>query len=237
MVLLAVLLAAARTAAALADLPLSIYRFSLKRVILFWRANRFCRDCVLRSNRCFRVWMLGRTYSLCAVCPCDRAAGSVPQSCTSVVVVKVPLVTRWTARWLRRCEELFGTTKLWGTVFQFSQLLHHSREAVCLALLSRGTICRNAGQPKFCSVMLKVWGYWYICAFDCSTNMWLRGHVGVLVGSQLAACEVCRLVLIRLLTAWPWSLSQDEISWLTDSSLSHLIDRGVDRICCHKPSP
>lgn len=53
------------------------------------------------------------------------------------------------------------------------------------------------------------------------------GRVGVLVGCQLAAREVCRLPLIRLLTGRQWSRNQDEISCLTDSSLSHLPDRGV----------
>lgn len=36
-------------------------------------------------------------------------------------------------------------------------------------------------------------------------------HVYVLAGCLLAMCEVCRLVLIRLLTVRPRSLNQDEI--------------------------
>lgn len=39
-----------------------------------------------------------------------------------------------------------------------------------------------------------------------------REHVCVLAGCLLAMCEVCRLVLIRLLTVRPRILNQDEIS-------------------------
>lgn len=52
----------------------------------------------------------------------------------------------------------------------------------------------------------------------------------VLAGCQLAVCVACRIVLIRLLTVWPWSLNQGGISWLTDSFLSRP-HWEVDRIC------
>lgn len=65
------------------------------------------------------------------------------------------------------------------------------------------------------------------CAIHIHTYVLSKwGRVGVLVGCQSAACEVWRLLLIRLLTGRQWSRNQDEISCLTDSSLSHLTDGG-----------
>lgn len=127
--------------------------------------------------------------------------------------------------------------KLQGMVSQFSELLHHNSDTVSKRLCSLECSGKDYLQYEcriiqhFAVSCYKSIRVWYVCVCGGTTNMWPCGHVCVLAGSQLAACEVCRLVLIRLLTVWPWSLSQDEISWLTDSSLSHLIDRGVDRIC------
>lgn len=103
---------------------------------------------------------------------------------------------------------------------------------LCVVCGVQGRIICSIGGLFQCHNNTQCSGLVCVCVIPISLNTCDCEDVCVLAGCQLAACEVCRLVLIRLLTVWPWCLSQDEISRLSDSSLSQLIDRGVDQICC-----
>lgn len=176
----------------------------------------FARHVATASSGCAR-WQCTQVF--CAACPCDWG----PQASCHGVAQTWPLL-KFHSRPNERLvgsntgEELFlDKQSLRGIVFQNRRLLRHSEESAVLGLHRVEGLCAGIGGQGiqnsftfFCGVTIK--SSRILACLIARQTMRRRGCVGVLVGSQLAACEVCGLVLIRLLTARPWSLSQDEIS-------------------------